>query len=389
VREIRSTWMRGGTSKCWVFERAHLEISGRAVDEVLLRLYGSPDPRQLDGIGGATSTTSKAVILAPGSGDADVDYTFAQVAVEERRVDWGSNCGNCSAVVGLYALRSGWVSPHGDTTTVRVRNTNTGQLIVQQVPTPGGVVAEEGTARIPGVRFPGVPVRLWFVDPAGRTTGSLLPSRRPVDWLDGPDGPVPATLVDAGAPVVLIPAEAVGLSGRELPTELDARADLLAALDLLRRQAGVVMGLAPNPTAAERAIPKLALIGAPRPGEEGDLVVRMLSMGRMHPALAITGSVAITMAAREPGTVVAERIRRPSGPDLGTVLHLATPAGLVETRTRRIDGLPAVGVLRTARRIADASLLLPSPEAAEPPAVPAGAPLVHDVRHDHEEVVRR
>jgi 2-methylaconitate cis-trans-isomerase PrpF len=384
MREIPSTWMRGGTSKCWVFERDRLQVPGRSIDEVLLRLYGSPDPRQVDGVGGATSTTSKAVIVAPShDGAADVDYTFAQVAVNELRVDWGSNCGNCSAVVGLWAVRNGWVAPQGETTTVRVHNTNTGQLILLQVPTPGGVLDEYGTATIPGVGFPGTAVRMWFVDPVGRTTGRLFPSGRSLDLLDGAHGPVPATLVDAGAPVVIVPATAVGLTGHESPDEIDARPGLLDELDLLRRVAAVRMGLVTEPAAAQRAVPKIALVGTPGPDE--DLVVRMLSMGRVHPALAITGSVALTMAAREPDTVL-------PGVHTAPVLRLRIPAGLVETRFRVEDGRPAVGVLRTARRIADATLPLPDArlplDPASTPLSEAG-PMTHDVRHDHEEVVSR
>jgi 2-methylaconitate isomerase len=377
VRDIASTWMRGGTSKCWVFERERLEVPGRSVDDVLLRLYGSPDPRQVDGVGGATSTTSKAVILAPSRRpDVDVDYTFAQVAVDEERVDWGSNCGNCSSVVGLYAVRRGWVAPDGPSTSVRVHNTNTGQLIVLQVPTPGGVLDEDGSTRIPGVVFPGTAVRMWFVDPAGRTTGALLPTGRALDVLDGASAPVPVTMIDAGAPVVVLAPGSVGLDGRETPAEIDARPDVLAELEALRRQAAVRMGLVGDAVGAERAVPKVALVAAPRPGEDADLVVRMLSMGRTHPALAITGSVAVTMAAGAPGTVV------PRVP--GHVLRLLTPAGVVETRTRQIDGRPAVGVLRTARRLAEATLALP--DATLPAGATAG---MEDVRHDHEEVARR
>jgi 2-methylaconitate cis-trans-isomerase PrpF len=388
VREIPATWMRGGTSKCWVFDRADLSVPGRALDEVLLRLYGSPDPRQVDGVGGGTSTTSKAVILSRGTDGADVDYTFAQVAVEESRVDWGSNCGNCSSVVGLWAVRRGWVRPGRERTSVRVRNTNTGQLIVQEVPTPGGAVAEDGAARIPGVAFPGVPIQLWFVDPAGRTTGSLFPTGHRVDRLLGPDGPVRATLVDAGAPVVAVPAAAVGLTGRETPADIDARAGLLAALDEVRREAAVLMGLAPSPAAAQRAVPKLAVVAAPDatadPG--ADLVVRMLSMGRTHPALPITGSVALTMAARTTGTVVAGLV----GPTAGEqTLRISTPAGVVETRDRTDGGVPAVRVLRTARRLADAVLPLPAADPRTPRAVPVAVGIAQDVRHDHEEALRR
>lgn len=356
MRELAATWMRGGTSKCWVFDRADLDDLGPDTAAVLLRAFGSPDPRQVDGVGGATSTTSKAVILAPSSvGDADVDYTFAQVGIEEPVVDWGSNCGNCSAVVGLYALRRGWVPPTGELTTVRVRNTNTGQLIVQQVPTPGGVVDEDGTEYIPGVPFPGVGVRMWFRDPAGRTTGALLPTGSPQDELTLGGRAVQATLVDAGAPVVVLSAASVGIHAAESPADIAARPGLLAALDGVRRQAAVRMGLAADEASAERAVPKLAVVGpAPATGE-ADLTVRMLSMGQVHPALAITGSVALTMAAATPGTVVADHV----SPDGNGRLRLATPSGVVATHSGELDGAPAVAVTRTARRIADAVLALP------------------------------
>lgn len=352
MRDIHATLMRGGTSKCWVFEHDALAVPGRGVDEVLLRLYGSPDPRQLDGVGGATSTTSKAVLLAPSARpDADVDYTFAQVGISDGRVDWTSNCGNCSAVVGPYALRRGWVAPTGDVTEVRVHNTNTDQLIVLEVATPGGEVQEEGDVVIPGVATPGLGVRMWFVDPGGRTTGALWPSGRTTDEIDG----VPVTLVDAGAPVVVVPAPAVGLTGRESVSEIDADPALLARLDGIRRRGAVLMGLAAAPEQAARATPKLALAAAGVPGRS-DLTIRMLSMGRAHPALAVTGSIALTLAAREPGTVLADLV---SG-DRDTVnLDMDTPAGVVSTAIADREGRTAVGVWRTARRLADALLALP------------------------------
>ncbi|MBC3193084.1 methylitaconate delta2-delta3-isomerase [Pseudonocardia sp. C8] len=368
MRDIPATWMRGGTSKCWVFDRQSLAVPGRGVDEILLRLYGSPDPRQVDGIGGATSTTSKAVLLAPSaSPGVDVDYTFAQVGIREGRVDWTSNCGNCSAVVGPYALRRGWVVPAGDVTTVRVQNTNTGQCIVLEVPTPVGQVVEDGDERIPGVPRPGLGVRMWFVDPAGRTTGCLLPSGRCLDDLDG----VPATLVDAGAPLVVVPAAAVGLTGHESPTEIDGTPRLLDRLDRIRRAGAVRMGLAASAEDAARATPKLALVAPGTPGLS-DVTVRMLSMGRAHPALAVTGSIALTMAARTPGTVL-DGSGSADRDDLHDDLLLDTPAGVVVTRTGSYDGRPAVAVRRTVRRLADAVLALPGDEnaATVPSAVTA------------------
>lgn len=362
MREIPATWMRGGTSKCWVFERDVLTVPGRGVDDVLLRLYGSPDPRQVDGVGGATSTTSKAVVLTPSDRPGiDVEYTFAQIGIADGRVDWTSNCGNCSAVVGPYALRRGWVVPTGDVTTVRIDNTNTGQLIVVDVPTPDGRVTEEGSDRIPGVARPGLGVHLWFVEPAGRTTGALLPTGNAVDRVDG----VRVTLLDAGAPVVLVPADEVGVDGAASPATLDAREDLLGRLDRIRRAAAVRMGLAADPAGAARATPKLALVSAGRAGRS-DVTVRMLSMGRTHPALAVTGSVALTAAAHTPGTVLSDFTA--GGLE---VLRLDTPAGVVTTRAGTRDGRFAIGVTRTTRRIGDATLVLPDDEPTTPTAASA------------------
>ncbi len=263
-------------------------------------------------------------------------------------------------MVGLYALRRGWVRPTGDLTTVRVHNTNTGALIVQQVPTPGGHVEEDGTEHIPGVPFPGVGVRMWFRDPAGLTTGSLLPTGSPRDKLLFEGRAVEATLVDAGAPVVVLDAASLGLTGSESPAEITARPGLLAALDGVRRQAAVRMGLVADEASAERAVPKLAIVAPAPAGGEADLTVRMLSMGDVHPALAITGSVALTMAATTPGTLVADHV----SPDRDGRIRLATPSGVVVTHFGVLDGAPAVAVTRTARRIADAVLALPG--AAEP-----------------------
>lgn len=357
--DIASTWMRGGTSKCWVFERSDLEAIGEPVDALLLRLFGSPDHRQVDGVGGGTSTTSKAVILSQsGSPDADVDYTFAQVGIDQALVDWGSNCGNCSSVVGPYAVRRGWVQAHVETTAVRVRNTNTGQLMVMEVPTPNGVFAEDGRDWISGVPFSGSAIRIGFVDPAGRTTGRFLPTGNPIDRLgarysSGGES-VEATLLDAGSPLVVLSAKDVGLLGNESPEQIAATPGLLDRLDALRREAAVVMGIASSAEQAERAIPKLAMV-APPAGERADLVVRMLSMGQVHPAIAITGSIGLTLAAHTEGTVVAKMVDLPDG----DALTFDTPAGVVTTWTGEHEGRPTVAVTRTARTIAEAKLMIP------------------------------
>jgi len=361
MREIDATWMRGGTSKCWVFRRDDLDVPDLSVDEVLLRLYGSPDHRQVDGVGGGTSTTSKAVLAVVRTAvEAQQDLVDGQVGIEEAKVDWGSNCGNCSAVVAPFAIREGWVPAGEHETSVRVLNTNTRQVIVQRVPTPGGRLDEAATEHIPGVPFPGAPVRMGFVDPAGRSTGHLFPTGRERDELSDAVGGVTVTLVDAGAPVVAVRASDVGVRGDEETAALDATPGLLARLDAVRREAGVLMGLAETPGEVARAVPKLALVSDVRAadGPETDLTVRMLSMGCFHPAVPVTGSVALTLAAGSVGTVVHDLVA-PDGPVGG--LRLATPAGCVSTFVEDHDGVPVVGVVRTYRRLASGSVVLPDP----------------------------
>ena len=389
---IPATWMRGGTSKCWVFRREDLDIPGLSVDEVLLRLYGSPDLRQIDGVGGGTSTTSKAVILSPSTRpDIDVDYTFAQVGIDEAVVDWGSNCGNCSAVVAPYAVHAGWVEPTPGRTTVRVLNTNTGQVILQDVPTPDGRLLDTPTTAIPGVPGLGAEVRMGFVDPAGRSTGRLLPSGNPVDELPTPDGGrYRASLVDAGAPVVIIDVTQLGHPSTTNPHTVDLDAATLATLDDIRRAGAVAMGLAATPQSAARAVPKLAVVGATA-RDDADLGIQMLSMGTPHPAVPITGSVALTLAAGTPGTVVATRLAsatpaattqattaataqataQATAPATGrTGLRLDTPAGLVETftetRTDADGDHDVVGATRTYRRLCTGDVFLPADPAPLP-----------------------
>ncbi|MDN5727344.1 MAG: hypothetical protein L0G99_15660 [Propionibacteriales bacterium] len=363
---IAAAWMRGGTSKCWVFEREALEVPGWTVDEVLLRLFGSPDSRQVDGIGGATSTTSKAVILSrsdrPG---IDVDYTFAQVGIAEESVDWGSNCGNCSAVVAPYALQAGWVTATDPEVLVRILNTNSDQVILERVNAPDGDWQRLDTS-IPGVLFPGTGVGLGFCDPSGRTTGALLPTGAPVDNLpvtsEAEDRTwATATLIDAGAPLVIVDPTTAGLD--QVPFE-DWSVEVLselARLESIRRSGAVSMGLARTEAEAARAIPKLAIVGPPSPGSAADLDILMLSMGRPHPALAITGSVGLTIAAATAGTLVARALNPEAD---ANALRFNTPAGVIDTWRRTVDGEDVVGTIRTARLIATAELPLPPRQSA-------------------------
>ncbi len=364
---LQGEMIRGGTSKCWIFDHHHVAATGADTDALLLAAFNAADPRQIDGVGGASSTTSKAAIVRAvgGAGGVDVEYAFAQVGIGDERVEWTSNCGNCATAVALYAAHRGLVPVTGDTTTVRMRNVNTGARLTGTIPTPGGTVPEEGGAAVPGTTALGVPVLLGFVDPAGSSTGRALPTGHAVDTLPGPDGrPVEATLVDAAAPAALFDAKALGLNGTESAAEFTAA---VPALSLLRRQAALAMGLAREEDPVGHAVPKVGVVAPPAPyravdgtlvrPEDHDLAVRMVSMHAPHPAIGLTSAVALATAAAVPGSLVHRAARRRSE----SVLRLGTPAGVITARIEPgADGAsPTVLLHRAARRIARAELLVP------------------------------
>ncbi|HWC21626.1 MAG TPA: PrpF domain-containing protein [Flexivirga sp.] len=367
--KLHGTLVRGGTSKCWIFDAAQIDGLGIDRDRALLIAFGAEDRRQLDGVGGATSTTSKAAIVGPSvRADCDVDYTFAQVGIGEPSVEWGSNCGNCATAVGLYAVQTGVVAAMDPVTTVRIHNTNTGTVAETVVATPGGAVPISGAARVPGVVQPGVPVDLTFVDPAGGSTGTLLPTGHPVDLLPSGSGAVRATLADAGAPSVLVAADDLGLIGTESPRVLGPEAERLVAL---RRAAALAMGLVDEHDPLPQAIPKVGIVGPPAAyrttdgsavdAADYDLSVRMLSMGGPHPAIGLTAAVAVLSAATVPATLPALFGRQLAG--TGS-LRIGTAAGVVVARIDRSDdsGPRRVTLSRAARCIATAELFLPGPQ---------------------------
>jgi 2-methylaconitate cis-trans-isomerase PrpF len=369
MRYLRGTWMRGGTSKCWLFDAG--DLAGEDADAVLAAAFGAGDPRQLDGIGGATSTTSKAAIVRrPATPGGEVEYTFAQVGIGARQVEWGSNCGNCATAIGLYALQGGLVPAEDGRTTVRLRNTNTGTRLATTIPTPGGRVPETGSALVPGATVGGVPVRLAFLDPAGNTTGALLPTGRPADLLPFGDVTAPASLVDAGAPAAFVDAAAFGLTGIEPVEEIAARVAELAAL---RREAALRMGLASPGDPVSHALPKVGIAGPALtyraadgttvPGAAYDISVRMVSMHAPHPAIGLTSAVALAAASFVPGSVVARLL--PGAPP--STLRVGTPAGVVTVHSEHdARGPKSVSMDRAARRIAVAEVSVPL--AAETPA---------------------
>ncbi|MFI6696770.1 PrpF domain-containing protein [Streptomyces sp. NPDC050433] len=383
---LPATLMRGGTSKCWVFDADDLRAAGVTdgpdgrLGAVLASAFGATDPRQIDGVGGATSTTSKAVVVRPSAEPGvDVDYLFAQVGIGTAGVEWASNCGNCATAVGLYALRTGLAKAVHPTTTVEMRNENTGVRLSATVPTPGGVVPELGDATVPGSHAPGVPVALGFRDPAGATTGALLPTGNGVDRLRAADGShadpaygsdpaygIDVTLVDAGAPAVLADAAALGSDALE---SVDAFAALVPVLTRLRRAAALRMGLAAPHDPVSHSVPKVGVVA--RPGDyvtslgeriaatDYDIAVRMLSMHAPHPAIGLTSAVAVASAALVPGTIPAELAEnRP----VATLLRLGTPAGIITADVSRDDtgAVRTVTLHRAARAIATAELLVPA-----------------------------
>lgn len=372
IVSVRATLMRGGTSKCWVFEADCLPAEPQARDAFLLRAMGTPDIRQIDGVGGGTSTTSKVVILSrsarPG---ADVDYTFAQVGTDKSQVDWLGNCGNCSAVTGPYAIHAGWVRPPGEITRVRVYNTNTNKLLLLDVPTPNGAVAEEGETMIAGVPFAGAEIRLGFYRPQGAVTRKLLPSGRAIDVAQTDIGRVRFTLVDAANPFAFARAGDLGLEGNETPAEIDGDRKLLARLEFIRGTAAVLMGLVERPQEAaghSQAIPKIAVVapsieqvdlhGRRIALEAMDVSVRMLSMARTHPAFAMTGMIALAAAATIPGSTVAEM-----SSSTGPAIRVGHPSGVapVWIELDAAGELEAAFVRRTARRLCAATLFVPLP----------------------------
>lgn len=331
--------MRGGTSKGVFLALDALPTDPAERDRLLLRLMGSPDPMQLDGLGGTHSSTSKVMAVGPARAPgADVDYLFAQVAVDEPVVDLTGNCGNLTAAVGHYAIDEGLVPAREPATVVRLRNLNTGVVIEATVPVADGRAASDGDTVIDGVPGTGAPLVTDYLDPAGSVTGALFPTGHRVEDLAGHR----VSIVDVSSPYVFLAAVSVGLTGHELPADLNARADLLAELEAVRSDAGGRIGV------DSRAIPRLVLVA---PG--CDVRVLATSMGRVHHAVPITGALCIGAAARLAGTVVHELTRPTNGsPGAADVVRIEHPKGAVEA-TVRLDGdrVVAAGVVRTARRL--------------------------------------
>jgi probable AcnD-accessory protein PrpF len=353
MAEIAAYYMRGGTSKGVFMLADDLPADAAERDALLLRIIGSPDPyaRHTDGMGGATSSTSKVVLIrASKRADCDVDYLFGAVAIGGPLIDWSGNCGNLSAAVGPFAIWRGFVPAREGTTTVRIWQQNIGQRIVAHVPCRNGHPLEDGDFREDGVPFGGAEIVLDYLEP-GDSPMPLCPTGRCIDTLDVPGiGSLDVTLVTAGNPTVFVRAADVGLDGTELPESINGDAALLDRLEAIRAHAAVAMGLAPDAATATRerpGTPKVAWIAPPAPyrtsagvqvrADDIDVLARILSMGRAHHAFTGTGAIALAVAATLPGSVVRQALR-PGMAEEGA-----------QTRIGHVSGTLAVGAVTTQR----------------------------------------
>lgn len=377
--KIPAVLMRGGTSKGLFFHHEHLPAAPGLRDRTILAAYGSPDPyrRQMNGVGGATSVNSKTAIIRPSADPAyDVEYLFGQVAIDRPVVEYNGNCGNMSAAVGPFAVDEGLVACREPITRVRIFQKNTGKRIIAEVPVKEGGFDEAGGYAISGVPGTGSKITLRFAEPGGSMTGKLLPTGNLQDTLTVPAlGAIRVSIVDAANPVVFVPAAAIDLAGAEIE-EFDSPA-ARAALEAIRSQAAVAMGLAATLDAASRtqAVPKIAVVSAPASyrATDGaavdaahiDLTARIMSMGALHRSYAVTGGICTAGAALLAGTVVHEVLRpEAAGKDM---LRIGHPGGTIDigaviegTGTAAVYREAVVG--RTARRLMQGFVLVPKSE---------------------------
>ncbi|MEL0160006.1 MAG: 4-oxalomesaconate tautomerase [Deltaproteobacteria bacterium] len=352
---IPACLMRGGTSKGLIFLAEDLPNEPSLRDQVLLAAMGSPDARQIDGVGGSHPLTSKVGIISRSTRpDADIDYLFLQVVVDKAEVSDSQNCGNILAAVGPFALEKGLLEPQGDLTEVRIHMVNTANLAIAQVQTPGGEVNYEGEARIDGVPGTAAPVLLDFLDTAGSSCGALLPTGRACDEIDG----LQVTCIDNGMPVVLIAAKDLGKTGYESPAELEADSQLKSRVESIRLQAGALMNLGDVTT---KTVPKMSLVAPAQQG--GVIATRTFIPHRVHEAIGVLGAVSVASACVLPGSV-AQQVTGLQAESGRITLDVEHPTGFftvgleVEASSSEVV-LQRAGLLRTARMLMRGEVLIP------------------------------
>jgi len=375
--KIPAVFMRGGTSNAVVLHERDLPHERALWDEIFLAAIGSPDPygRQLDGMGGGVSSLSKVCVVGPPTRpDADIDYTFAQVQVKEAKVDFSGNCGNMSSAMGPFAVDEGLVKTFGTDALVRIHNTNTRKIIHARFALDDGLAAVDGDLAIPGVSGTGAAVRLEFREPGGATTGRLLPTGNVIDMLDVPGvGKIRASLIDAANATCFLDAADLGLTGTEMPDELDASAALHDKLARIRIAASIAMGIAADAAEATRkmSVPFIGFVSRPQDArslsgvavraDSVDLTGRVISNGQTHRALPLTVSLCMAVAARIEGTLVNQIARL--NPDPDAEIRIAMPSGVlvVAASVKQVDGAwhaEQGGFYRTQRRLFEGQVLV-------------------------------
>lgn len=367
--------MRGGTSKGAYLMDEDLPEDPVARDKVILAIYGSPDMRQINGIGGADPLTSKVAIIARSQREnVDVDYTFGYVGINDAVVDYEGNCGNMSSAVGPFAIAKGLVPVEEPVTKVRIYNTNTKKIIEAEIPVKNGDIVTAGNYAIDGVPGTGAKIVLNFLNSGGSRTGKLLPTGRAADEITLKNGKkVRVSLVDAANPAVFVKAEDIGLSGVELPRDTEAHPEILEIMEDVRTTAAVMMGLAKTKEQAGPAVPKVAFVAAAQDyttmtgsmvmKDDIDLVARTKALAVMHKAYAVTGGICAATAALIEGTVVNEIASARA--KAGHIVRLGHPSGILDFEIgleKRTDGLflAKAGVARTARPIMEGYIYVPS-----------------------------
>lgn len=338
-------WMRGGTSKGGYFLESDLPAETEARDAFLLRVMGSPDIRQIDGMGGADPLTAKVGVVRPSEREGvDVDYLFLQVFVDRPIVTDAQNCGNILAGIGPFAIERGLVMPQGEETRVTIYMENTGQVAVATVQTPGGVVSYEGEARIDGVPGGAAPVPIEFKDTAGSSCGALLPTGNAVDVVEG----IEVTMIDNGMPCVVMRAADMGIEGTETPEDLEANEALRGKLEAIRLACGPLMNLG---DVAEKSVPKMTMVSAPRDG--GAISTRTFIPHRCHKTIGVLGAVSVATACLIEGTSAHALAKTGEGRE--RTLSIEHPTGEMSVVATLDDTgeVAAAAILRTARKLMD------------------------------------
>jgi methylitaconate Delta-isomerase len=368
---FRCTIMRGGTSKGIFLMEEDLPKDPQLRDRIILAIFGSPDIRQIDGLGGADSLTSKLALIAPSTEpDRDINYTFGAVGIDKPFVDYSANCGNISSAVGPYAIAQGWVRTEEPFTTVRIFNTNTQKLIHARVPIKRGKVVSEGDYAIDGVPGTGAKIEISFMDPGGALTGRLLPTGNAVDEIVLETGEkCLVTIVDAGNPTAFVLAEDLGLKGTELPEFFEGTPEIKSKLEVLRKKVGELSHIPFTPS-----IPKIAFVAAPQDyktiagqtikKDEVNILARVIAMGKLHKAFAITAGVPAAAASVIPGSIVHRVIAGPGGDSMERKLVIGHPSGQMDVGVQATEEEGQIRVLRctvgrTARKIMEGRVYIP------------------------------